>query len=251
VDEAIECFKKASALDPSFAEAHCNLGLVLVRRGQFEQGVQALRRGHQLGIRRPDWPYRSRLWLREAERWARLDGRLPAVLAGKDKPKNAAERLGFARLCLLHRQRYASAARFYKEAFAEQEGLATALQTGHRYDAACAAALAGCGQGKDAKKLAEKERARLRRLALDWLRDDLAAWTKELAKETPTARAAVRNRMQHWRADADFAGVRGPEALGRLPEGERQPWQKLWADVADTLARAQRKTPPQKKSAAK
>jgi hypothetical protein len=31
---------------------------------------------------------------------------------------------------------------------------------------------------------------------------------------------------------------RGPEALARLPEAERQEWQKLWADVADTLARA-------------
>jgi hypothetical protein len=33
--------------------------------------------------------------------------------------------------------------------------------------------------------------------------------------------------------------VRGPEALARLPAAEQQAWHQLWADVADTLARAQ------------
>jgi hypothetical protein len=54
--------------------------------------------------------------------------------------------------------------------------------------------------------------------------------------------------LQHYLADADFTGVRGPEALARLPEAERQAWQHLWNNVADTLARAQRKTTPEKKS---
>jgi hypothetical protein len=31
--------------------------------------------------------------------------------------------------------------------------------------------------------------------------------------------------------------VRQPEALAKLPEAERHQWQKLWQDVADTLAR--------------
>jgi hypothetical protein len=32
--------------------------------------------------------------------------------------------------------------------------------------------------------------------------------------------------------DADFAGVRGTEALAKLPEAERAEWTKLWQDVA-------------------
>jgi hypothetical protein len=44
--------------------------------------------------------------------------------------------------------------------------------------------------------------------------------------------------MQHWLGDPDFAGVRGPEALARLPEAEREPWRTLWDDVATTLDRA-------------
>ena len=45
-----------------------------------------------------------------------------------------------------------AAARFYEEAFAAQPKLADDLGAAHRYNAACAAALAGCGQSKDAGK---------------------------------------------------------------------------------------------------
>ena len=37
--------------------------------------------------------------------------------------------------------------------------------------------------------------------------------------------------MQLWQQDRDVAGVRGAEALSKLPEGERQDWQKLWQEV--------------------
>src|SRR5437763_2953473 len=47
--------------------------------------------------------------------------------------------------------------------------LAADPRTSVHYNAACAAALAGCGQGKDADQSDEKERGRLRRQALDWL----------------------------------------------------------------------------------
>src|SRR5215831_1124657 len=39
--------------------------------------------------------------------------------------------------------------------------------------------------------------------------------------------------------------------LAGLPAGERQAWQKLWADVADTLARAEGTTPPEPKAGSK
>src|SRR5262249_3954505 len=115
------------------------------------------------------------------------------------------------------------------------------------YNAACAAALAGCGHGKDAENLDEREKARLRAQALGWLRADLAALSAEIAKDTAEARNAVRSKMLHWQTDENLADVRGPEALARLPEAERQEWQKLWADVRDLLSRAQGKTESEKK----
>jgi hypothetical protein len=59
-----------------------------------------------------------------------------------------------------------------------------------------------------------------------------------LEQQPETTRWIVAYDMPRWLEDPDFAGVRGPDALARLPEAERHAWQKFWADVADTLARA-------------
>ena len=57
------------------------------------------------------------------------------------------------------------------------------LQSGHRYNAACAAALTAAGQGKDPTKPSEQECTRWRQQALDWLRADLVLWAKALDSE--------------------------------------------------------------------
>src|SRR5262249_10174467 len=150
----------------------------------------------------------------------------------------AAEQLEYARLCA-YKRLHAAGARFYGEAFALDPSLADATAHGHRYNAACAAALAGCGQGKGADKLDAETRARLRRRALDWLREDQVAWARLLDKQPDRARKVVVQQMQNWLRDLDFNGVHGPDALGKLPEAEREGWRRLWADVAATLARAQ------------
>jgi tetratricopeptide (TPR) repeat protein len=248
LDEAIACYKKAIALDPKLALPHCNLAVVLINMGQFRQGVVELRCGYELGSRNPRWDFAKQCEsdLREAERLARLDNRLADVLHGKDLPRDAEERIAFARICQLHRRQYAAAGRFYAEAFVAEPKLATDRRWPNRYKAACAAALAGCGQGKDAAGLGEKERAGFRRQALDWLRADLEALRHRLAKEPAKAKSAVVKTLRDWQKDTDFAGVRGKAALAKLPEAERAAWGKLWADVADMLARAQEKTAPEK-----
>jgi hypothetical protein len=170
--------------------------------------------------------------VRHCERLVELDGRLPGFLEGMTTPADPDERIELAELCTLKRL-HRAAARFYKEALAAQPKLAGA----HRYNAACAAALAGCGQGKDANKLDEKERARLLRLALDWLRADLTVWRKHWESKEAKVRPIVRQKMLDWLADTDFAGVRGP-ALSKLPEGERQSWDQLWREVEDLRRQA-------------
>jgi hypothetical protein len=112
------------------------------------------------------------------------------------------------------------------------------LGTDHRYSAACAAALAGCGRGKDAHTLNAKERARLLQQALAWLRADLAAKRKLLVKEPGKFRQVLAGKIQHWLVDTDFAGVRGEKALKQLPPAERQAWRALWTKVEKTLDRA-------------
>jgi tetratricopeptide (TPR) repeat protein len=238
LDEAIAALHEAIRHKKDFAEAHCNLGFTLRQQGRFVEALKAVRRGHELGSQRPNWPYPSAEWVKQFERLVALDDKLPDFLSGKVHPADTAERLALAELCQEHKKRYAAAARFYAEACAAEPKLSGDGPSGLRYNAACAAALAGCGQGQDAKSLGDKERAGLRRQALDWLQADLAAWRRLLEKESAKAGPAVMQQMQHWQDDADFAGVRGVEALGRLPAAERPDWQKLWQEVEDLRQRA-------------
>ncbi len=239
LDEAIAECREAIRLKESFAAAHCDLGGLLEQKGQFAAALVHLRRWHDLGPRGPRQPDPSGQWVKQCERLVELDAKLSQVLSGEVEPANSGERLALARMCQLPcKSLHAAAVRFYAEAFAEQPKLSDDLDLSHRYNAACAAALAGCGQGQDAAGLDNKERTRLRKQALDWLLADLGAWRRLLEKEPDKARPAIAKTMQHWLEDTDFAGVRGPEALGKLPEAERQGWQKLWQEVEALRTRA-------------
>jgi hypothetical protein len=114
------------------------------------------------------------------------------------------------------------------------------LKTGHRYAAAQAAALAGCGKGKDASRLDDPARARWRRQALAWLKADLAEYAKRLESGQPADRRLVEERLRQWQRDGDLAGVRDPGAVGKLPAEEQGPWRALWAEVEALLEKSQR-----------
>jgi tetratricopeptide (TPR) repeat protein len=227
--EAEAAFRKAIDLKTDYAEAYSELGNALYEQGKLADAVAACRKAIAL---RPDLAEAHSTLsdaLRDQKKAAALDARLPALLKGEVQPADASERLAVARLCLERKQMHA-AARWYAEAFEAQPELADDLQSFSRYNAACAAALAGCGQGEDAKALDEKERTRLRKQALYWLRGDLGARRTHL-EQVPDQAHAVGNLMQHWLTDPDFAGLRSPEALGGLPEAERRRWQRLWEQV--------------------
>jgi hypothetical protein len=179
-----------------------------------------------------------------------LDGRLCGFLIGATTPASSSERIELAQLCL-YKQLNRAAVRFFEEGFAGQPGLAEDLRSSNRYDAACAAALAAAGQGKDADKLESKERARLRRQALDWLRANLAQWIKQMANGSPEVHSRIQETLAHCQKDRDLASVRGDAALAKLPDDEQLGWRQLWADVEKTLARARQENPQPEKSTKK
>ena len=72
-----------------------------------------------------------------------------------------------------------------------------------RYNAACAATLAGTGRGRDAPP--PEGRAALRRQALEWLRADLTAYRRGFDPAWP--RAAVERVLDHWLTDPDLTLV--------------------------------------------
>jgi serine/threonine-protein kinase len=242
VSEAIAEYREAIRLRPDYAEAHCNLGLVLRSRGEYAAALDALRTGHALGSKRPGWPCPSAEWVREAERLAALADRLPAILRGDDRPADNAERLALAQICY-DTKRPAAAVRFWAEALAADPKLGDDRRAGHLYNAACAAALAGSGQGADDPKPDDTARARLRGQALDWLEAELAAWARVLDAGDPQARSVVAQDLRHWQADPDLAGVRDRDALAKLPADERRAWAALWKDVDALLEGAARPGP--------
>jgi hypothetical protein len=217
VIEATRMFRLAVRVNPSDAEAHCNLGLILEQQRQYAEGVKWLARGHELGMKRKVWRYQSARWLEELRDKARLAARVPALLSGEEKPAGPDDALDVARFLHNAEGRPADAVRFYEEAFAGDPALGANPRTSQRYVAAVAAARTA------------------RPLALGWLRADLAAWAARLEKNPKTAAAEVKARMTKWLADERLAPVRGA-ALRKLPEGERKEWAAFWGDV-EALAR--------------
>jgi serine/threonine protein kinase/Flp pilus assembly protein TadD len=240
VSEAEAAFRRGIILGPNSATAHLNLGIVLSAQGKLAEADVAWRRAHELCSENSGMRQSIVKHLQQNDRSMRLEPRLPRILKGEEQPADATECLSLTNLCHW-KKHFAASARLYGEAFASQPSLADDLTSGNRYNAACAAALAGCGQGQDAAALGTKERGRLRGQSLAWLKDDLKAWRRLLEKDSVKAGSTIGQQMAHWLQDRDFNGVRGAEALGKLPEDERQSWQQLWADVADTLAKSRGK----------
>ncbi len=269
-EEAVAAFRKAAELAPREPNHHRNLGVALSRLGRGAEAVAALRRAvalrpddglaqYSLGVvlreqgdfagaaaalevARARLPAadprteRAATLLQSAREMTEAERRLPAVLKGEARPEGARELLVLAKVCHGFKELHGAAARFWEEAFALEPGKADDLEAGHRYFAACAAARAGCGLGKDAPAAADRQR--WRKKALEWLRADLALWAKRVEGRSDEARRQARAALGRWRQSEGLACVRGPEALAALPAEEREGWRKLWADVDALLARA-------------
>ena len=239
LDEAVGEFRAAIRLQPGLAEAHCNLGGLLKRRGDYAEALEMYRKGHELGSQRPGWRYPSAQWVAEAEHLVAQSNRLPAILRGDDKPRDNSERLSFAQMAY-DRKQYAAAVRLWSDALAIDPKLADRRQDPPRYNAACAAAMAAAGMDKGDPSPDDAAKTRHRAQALDSLKAELSVWTKLLESGPPETRSVILQSLQHWKQDTDLAGVRDVEALAKLPEDERKEWRALWAKVDAVLNHAAR-----------
>jgi tetratricopeptide (TPR) repeat protein len=228
--EAIEWDRKALAVDPANPVYRQSLGqhlraLIVAARGLGDSdGVAELERElARLAVSDPSA--------------AALDKRLAAIKAGEQPPKDEAERLALAQQAY-DRSLYATAARLWGEALANNPKLADDRQAAHRYNAACAAALAGCGMGRDDPPSDRASMVKLRFQALDWLKAELAVWSKFLESGPPQARPVVASSLTHWQEDSDLASIRDEKQLAKLTDEERAAFNQLWNDVARLLAKA-------------
>jgi tetratricopeptide (TPR) repeat protein len=223
-------YRKAAETDPQFAKPHHNLGWVLELRGDMAGAEAEYLKSIEL--------YPEGKLSRKRLAIVRLLPRLDDVIAGRAAPATPAEAIDFAQLCIRpFRRQYAAAARLLERAFADDPKLAAA----ERYNAACYAAMAGCGQGEDAPA-DPAGRAALRGKALGWLRTDLSLRAKQAESDKPADREAAKG-LSWWLEDSDLSGVRpGPGRID-LPTDERTAWDAFWADVRATRDRASKPAP--------
>ena len=226
--EAVACQRKALAANPANPTYRRFLVNHLDNLTRAAQGL-----GDPEGVAKAQ---RELAKLRDSDpATVALDAKLAAIIKGDQQPKGTAARLQLARRAY-DKALHATAARLWGEAVAAEPKLGDDRVAQHRYNAACAAALAASGRGKDDPPPDDAARKRLREQALGWLRAELTAWKKVAITAGPGDRPLVASTLTQWKTDADLAGVRDATALTQLPEGERKGWQALWADV-DSLSR--------------
>jgi hypothetical protein len=215
--------------------------MAFYRRGDREEARRML----ASAIIDHDWratpPDEREVWVlhllrREAE--AMMFPNLAAFLAGTYQPADQCERLAFVGAAEFIGLTCASA-RLYAEVFATDPTLANDPDRGRRYRAACMAASAGCGHGKDAAKLNDVERARLRDQARLWLRAEVTAWGKKI-DSAPAAKESAENALKQWLTDPDLAGLREPDLLDKLPVAESRACREMWREISAQIDRVRR-----------
>ena len=172
-----------------------------------------------------------------------MDSRLRAVIKGEQKPASEGERLQLAQRAYdkaLHK----TAAKLWSDALDANSKLGDDRQAQHRYNAACATALAGCGKGKDDPPPSDDEKTKLRRQSLDWLKTELDVWTKLAQSANNDQRGAIARMLQHWKEDPDLAGIRDDAELAKLPASERAEFVKVWSDLDALLKKNARAAAP-------
>jgi tetratricopeptide (TPR) repeat protein len=270
-DERVRCYKRAIELDPTFAFPHYNLGNTLLAGGdvtgavaEFQEAIRLfpefvfshlslavalrrqndrpgaikhLRRVIEINPNLQDAYFRLGQILLEDDAAGAVDlyracvQRFPTWFVGYDGLVLALGRKGA----------HVEAVKVYQGAMLQVDQTWPPSARGRlRYNAACSAALAGTGAGKDPPP--PTDRWGWRQQALAWLRAELTSIQMEV-ESRPAARGPAQAVLKHWLADPDLSGVRDPEPLAKLPGVEREEWEKFWADVKATIAEA-RKPPP-------
>ena len=210
-------YRDAGRYQPESVYAAYNLGRLLYLEGRFAEAGPLLRQAFELGQKQPGWAMAERM-ATEAERLAKLENTLAGVLGSDDRAAVVAELTEAIGLCQ-KKEMFAVAADLYGAAFAALPELPEEFEKGYRCEAARAALKAAAGLGTPVVSLDETARARLRRQALHWLRDD-CEWQKRALALAPKDRESVAKRTGPWQEDPQFAPVRTKDALARLPAAE-------------------------------
>ena len=235
--EAVDEFRAALALDQDFLDARITLFDTFVELGEWDQAEHEVKqalaslppnhRQHQ------DFEFRQK----SVSQWRTMGEKLPGMLDGKNQPANVNEQLVLAWFCQLSRiGQFVAAARLYADVLKAHPEFGSDPSKPHLHRAAVAAVQASAGLDKSRGRLDKEAAARLRQQALDWLRDELAIWSKQAQSTAITDRRVARRTLRQWQLDPELTEVRDAASLATFSESERTAWQEFWQQVEKTLS---------------
>ncbi len=231
LDGAIEHWQDALSIAPRTAEYHNNLGMALQGRGRLDEAIEHLRQSVSINPKSAFCRYNLGIALYRKGRVDEAFGDLQQSV--KLDPNYIVAHANLAVL-LRARGRVAEAIDHLQQAVrleGEKPTEIRRLLVRYRYEAACANVQSAAGRGSEDARRGEPERAGKRRQALDWLRANL-----ELTGRLRNDGEILEWSLTTWLSDPALAGVRDPAALATLPHAEREPWRRLWTDVAASIA---------------
>ena len=228
LDEALRCNRN----DP---DAHFTLATVYCLQGNFAKALKYEKISRKLGSKVPGWTSHSPQWVKMCEQALAQDQKLAAILEGKSQAVGYKEMQTLADQCRIFKHYYAAAATFYADALTANPDLADKENDVRLYAAICAAK-AAAGQGKDANKLDDATKAKLRRQALDCLRADVAHCENTLASIRSDKDALLilttAAKVSNWQTDPALAGVRDEKELAQMSVEEQKSWRQFWTDAS-------------------
>jgi Flp pilus assembly protein TadD len=234
--EAVTAFRKAAEFNPKSTQAWDSLASALLDQGRFAEARAATQRVLDLPATEPERRAERRLF-NLCDTLVPVTDRLPAILAGKERPAGIATQRALAEWCLKYRGLPATALGFYQSALRAEPSLADDLEASNRFHAACAAAQVSCGVAKDASPLDDQQRLVLRKQTLEWLTAEYDAWAERHRRGKRGDRTPAATAVRSWQQNEALAGIRDEQALARLPVEERRAWQALWSKVTSLAAR--------------
>ena len=94
--------------------------------------------------------------------------------------------------------------------------------------------------GADASELSPQRHNELRMQAIDWLREELSAWQRRVAKDEAVRPDAIKRLRHAQQSDPDLAGIRDPKSLEKLSARERAACVALWEEYQRVLQELQK-----------
>ena len=123
-DESLPEFREAIRLKPDHFPLYLDYAHALRRKTDYVGALAVVRRAQALsGYSLADYRYPPE-WFAKIESLAALAERLPAILKGEDRPKDHAERLDLAQMCM-DKKLYAAALRFWTGPWTKTRSSAT------------------------------------------------------------------------------------------------------------------------------